>query len=40
MLISGAFGFFKKALFREVGGYFPKTVGEDMELVARMRRYM
>lgn len=40
MLISGAFGFFKKDLVREVGGYFPKTVGEDMELVVRMRRYM
>ncbi len=40
MLISGAFGFFKKDLVREVGGYFPKTVGEDMELIVRMRRYM
>lgn len=40
MLISGAFGFFKKDLVKAVGGYFPKTVGEDMELVVRMRRYM
>lgn len=40
MLISGAFGFFKKDLVRAVGGYYPKTVGEDMELVVRMRRYM
>jgi len=40
MLISGAFGFFKRDLVIEVGGYFPKTVGEDMELVVRMRRYM
>lgn len=40
MLISGAFGFFRKDLVQAVGGYFPKTVGEDMELVVRMRRYM
>ncbi|MBN3519129.1 glycosyltransferase family 2 protein [Algoriphagus lutimaris] len=40
MLISGAFGFFKKDLVLAVGGYFPKTVGEDMELVVRIRRYM
>ncbi|OOG77719.1 glycosyltransferase [Algoriphagus sp. A40] len=40
MLISGAFGFFRKDLVRAVGGYFPKTVGEDMELIVRMRRYM
>lgn len=40
MLISGAFGFFRKDLVKAVGGYFPKTVGEDMELVVRMRRYM
>lgn len=40
MLISGAFGFFRKDLVQAVGGYFPKTVGEDMELIVRMRRYM
>ncbi|NVK48179.1 MAG: glycosyltransferase family 2 protein [Cyclobacteriaceae bacterium] len=40
MLISGAFGFFKKDIVLAVGGYFPNTVGEDMELVVRMRRYM
>lgn len=40
MLISGAFGFFKRDLVMKVGGYFPKIVGEDMELMVRMRRYM
>jgi len=40
LLISGAFGFFDKELVLKVGGYFPRSVGEDMELVVRMRRYM
>lgn len=40
LLISGAFGMFDKEIVLEVGGYDHKTVGEDMELVVRMRRYM
>ncbi|NGM74486.1 sulfatase-like hydrolase/transferase [Sphingobacterium sp. SGL-16] len=40
ILISGAFGAFDKELVLKCGGYDPKTVGEDMELVVRMRRYM
>jgi len=40
LLISGAFGMFNKELVIKVGGYDPRTVGEDMELVVRMRRYM
>lgn len=40
ILISGAIGVFKKELVIECGGYDHKTVGEDMELVVRMRRYM
>ncbi|GEO12183.1 glycosyltransferase family 2 protein [Segetibacter aerophilus] len=40
LLISGAFGAFDKELAIKVGGYDHKTVGEDMELVVRMRRYM
>ncbi|MFT3739044.1 MAG: glycosyltransferase [Breznakibacter sp.] len=40
MLISGAMGMFDKETLVKAGGYSIKTVGEDMELVLRMRRYM
>jgi len=40
LLISGAFGMFDKELVIQVGGYDHFTLGEDMELVVRMRRYM
>lgn len=40
LLISGAFGAFDKEIAVLAGGYDTKTVGEDMELVVRMRRYM
>ncbi|MBN2165012.1 MAG: glycosyltransferase family 2 protein [Marinilabiliaceae bacterium] len=40
MLISGAMGMFDKETVIKAGGYSTKTVGEDMELVLRMRRYM
>lgn len=40
LLISGAFGMFDKEIILKVGGYNTNTVGEDMELVVRMRRYM
>jgi len=40
MLISGAFGAFDKDIVIKTGGYNHHTVGEDMELVVRMRRYM
>ncbi|GAB5557902.1 MAG: glycosyltransferase [Schleiferiaceae bacterium] len=40
LLISGAFGLFDKEVVINCGGYDTKTVGEDMELVVRMRRYM
>jgi cellulose synthase/poly-beta-1,6-N-acetylglucosamine synthase-like glycosyltransferase len=40
LLISGAFGAFEREIVIACGGYNHKTVGEDMELVVRMRRYM
>ncbi|MBS0009915.1 MAG: glycosyltransferase family 2 protein [Bacteroidales bacterium] len=40
MLISGAMGMFDKETLIGAGGYSIKTVGEDMELVLRMRRHM
>lgn len=39
-LISGAFGVFKRSVLVEVGGYRHDTVGEDLELVVRIHRYM
>lgn len=40
ILISGALGVFNKEIAIAAGGYNHDTVGEDMELVVRMRRYM
>lgn len=40
LLISGALGMFDKEVVIGCGGYYTKTVGEDMELVVRMRKYM
>jgi biofilm PGA synthesis N-glycosyltransferase PgaC len=39
LLISGALGVFKKELVIACGGYDDDTIGEDMELTVRMRRY-
>ncbi len=39
MLISGAMGMFDRETVINAGGYSVKTVGEDMELVLRMRKY-
>lgn len=38
LIISGAFGVFRKDLLETIGGY-RKTVGEDMDLVIRLHRY-
>ena len=40
LIISGAFGMFDREIAMACGGYNTKTVGEDMELIVRMRRYM
>ncbi len=40
LVISGAFGILDKETAIIVGGYDTKTVGEDMEIIVRMRRYM
>ncbi|AXT18327.1 glycosyltransferase [Flavobacteriaceae bacterium AU392] len=40
LVISGAFGIFDKEIAIAVGGYDTNTVGEDMEITVRMRRYM
>lgn len=39
LIISGAFGVFRRELVVEVGGYATDTVGEDMELVVRLHRH-
>jgi cellulose synthase/poly-beta-1,6-N-acetylglucosamine synthase-like glycosyltransferase len=38
VIISGAFGLFRKAAVVEVGGYDRTTVGEDAEMVLRLHR--
>lgn len=40
LLISGAIGMFDVKTVKACGGYLSSTVGEDMELLVRMRRFM
>ncbi|MCE5252260.1 glycosyltransferase [bacterium] len=40
LVISGAFGLFRKDVIIRCGGYSHDTVGEDMELVVRMHKIM
>ncbi len=40
LIISGAFGVFRKEIVIEVGGYKADSVGEDMELIVRIHRFM
>lgn len=40
LIISGAFSVFSKKHVVAVGGYAVKTIGEDMELVVKLHRYL
>jgi cellulose synthase/poly-beta-1,6-N-acetylglucosamine synthase-like glycosyltransferase len=40
LIISGAFGVFRKDTVIQAGGYRPDTIGEDMELIVRMHRLL
>ncbi|MFC0588945.1 glycosyltransferase [Novosphingobium aquiterrae] len=40
LLISGAFGMFRRSVLLEIGGYRHDTVGEDLEIIVRIHRYM
>ncbi|OCC23346.1 glycosyl transferase [Croceicoccus estronivorus] len=39
LLISGAFGLFRRSILVEIGGYRHDTVGEDLEVVLRIHRH-
>ncbi|HXG69044.1 MAG TPA: glycosyltransferase [Gemmatimonadaceae bacterium] len=39
LIISGAFGVFRRDAVIEVGGFRDDTIGEDMEIVARLHRH-
>lgn len=40
LLVSGAFGIFRRDVAIMAGGYSVKTVGEDLELVVKMHRHL
>src|SRR4029453_3091564 len=40
LIISGAFGLFRGGVVEAVGGYSRNTVGEDIDLVLRLHRYL
>ncbi len=39
LIISGAFGVYRRDVLLKVGGYDTKTIGEDMELTIRLHKY-
>lgn len=40
LIISGAFGAFRKDVAVRLGGYTPNTIGEDMELIVRLHHVL
>ena len=40
LLVSGGLGLFDKEIAIKAGGYWHKSLGEDMELITRMRKHM
>lgn len=40
LIVSGAFGVFSKEYCMRIGGYRTNTIGEDMDLVVRLHRYV
>jgi cellulose synthase/poly-beta-1,6-N-acetylglucosamine synthase-like glycosyltransferase len=40
LIVSGAFGLFRKDVALQCGGYRTDTIGEDMDLIVRMRRHL
>jgi len=40
LIISGAFGVFRKDVIFKCGGYRPASIGEDLDLVIRVRKYL
>ena len=40
LLVSGAFGVFRRSVLVEIGGYRHDTVGEDLEIITRLHRHM
>jgi cellulose synthase/poly-beta-1,6-N-acetylglucosamine synthase-like glycosyltransferase len=40
LIISGAFGLFRRSVLETSGGWWTRTVGEDVELVVRLHRHL